>query len=80
MKNEDKMKTDDDAVTRPAHYGGEENLYEPIKIIESLGLDFHVGNALKYILRAGRKTQDQTSDLKKAIWYLQRKLVVISKK
>jgi hypothetical protein len=43
---------------RPEHYGGEENPFEPIKIIEHYGLGFHLGNALKYILRAGAKPYD----------------------
>lgn len=34
-------------VNHPQHYGGEDNPFEPIKIIEGLNLDFHIGNALK---------------------------------
>ena len=61
--------------TRPEHYGGEVNPFEPIKIIEYYDIDFCLGNVIKYTLRAGKK-QSETSidDLEKAIWYLNRKL------
>lgn len=58
------------AVDHPAHYksGG----LEVIDIIEAFALDYNKGNAIKYILRAGRKSTDVKTDLRKAIWYLQR--------
>jgi hypothetical protein len=74
-----KEKIKENELTRPAHYGGEQNQFEPIKIIEALNLDFHIGNAIKYILRAGKKTKDPVQDLEKAIWYLSRKLENILK-
>lgn len=58
---------------RPSHYGGEENPYEPIKVIEHYNLGFHLGNAIKYILRAGKKGS-YLEDLKKAKWYLEREI------
>mgnify|MGYP003352219617 CR=1 FL=1 len=46
-----------------------------IDAIEDWQLDFHLGNAVKYIARAGRKDPAKTrEDLQKAIWYLQRRL------
>lgn len=61
-------------VDHPQHYGGD-NTYEAIKVIEAWELDFHLGNAVKYICRAGKKAGNSTTvDLEKAIWYLQRKL------
>lgn len=57
-------------VDHPEHYKAG-NL-EVIDIIEEYGLDFHLGNAVKYILRAGRKTEDPIEDLEKAVWYIQR--------
>jgi hypothetical protein len=60
-------------VNNPEHYGGKKNTYEAIKVIEAHNLDFCLGNAVKYILRAGKK-DDITQDLEKAIWYLNRKL------
>ena len=44
-----------------------------IDVIEALGLDFHHGNAMKYLWRAGRKPgSDHIRDLEKAAWYIQR--------
>lgn len=63
-----------ETVNHPAHYGGADNPYEAIKIIDALGLGFSLGNALKYICRAGNKTVDPREDLKKAVWYLQHEL------
>jgi hypothetical protein len=61
------------SVDHPAHYGGGDNPYETIKVIENWDLGFHLGNAVKYISRAGKKG-DRQEDLKKALWYLQREL------
>lgn len=61
-----------DNVNHPAHYT-EGRKYEPIEVIEDWELDFCLGNALKYISRAGRKN-DTVEDLNKAIWYIQRKI------
>lgn len=63
----------DDTTTqvRPDHYGGPANPHEPIKIIEHYGLNFSLGNSLKYILRAGKKDASRTvEDLEKARTYL----------
>lgn len=47
---------------------------EPIEAIEAWGLDFHLGSALKYIVRAGHKTgETREKDLTKALWYLRRR-------
>lgn len=54
---------------RPAHYGGEENPFEPIKIIEHYDLNFSLGNAVKYVLRAPFKGTP-LADLKKAYTYI----------
>lgn len=63
-----------ETVNHPPHYGGGENPREAIKVIEALGLGwgFSLGNALKYVLRAGKKTQDPVPDLQKALWYIRR--------
>lgn len=62
----------DDLVNHPSHYGGD-TIYETIKVIEAWQLGFHLGNAVKYISRAGKKT-DRLEDLKKARWYLDREI------
>ena len=45
---------------------------EVIDVIEKFELNFHLGNAIKYILRAGKKTENQEQDLDKAQAYLRR--------
>jgi hypothetical protein len=60
-------------VDHPPHYGGAKNLYEAIKVIEAWGLNFHLGNSVKYVARAGRKG-DAIEDLEKAQWYLAREI------
>lgn len=60
-----------DAVNHPKHYT--DGKYECIDFIESWGLGFHLGNAVKYITRAGKKDPQKTKeDLEKALWYLKR--------
>lgn len=61
------------AVDHPAHYGGADNTYEAIKVIEAWELDFNLGNVVKYISRAGKKGS-KLEDLKKAQWYLNREI------
>lgn len=62
-----------EAVNHPAHYGGADNPYEAIKVIEAWELGFNLGNAVKYVSRAGKKG-DALEDLRKAAWYLQREI------
>lgn len=62
-----------EAVDHPAHYGGADNAYEAIKVIEAWELGFCLGNTVKYIARAGRKGA-RIEDLKKARWYLDREI------
>lgn len=64
-----------ESVDHPKHYGGKENPYEAIKVIEAWSLDFCLGNVIKYLSRAGKKNEDkEIEDLEKALWYLQRKI------
>lgn len=65
-------------VNHPSHYGGEDNIYEAIKVIEAWNLGFCLGNAIKYISRAGKKDNNSyLQDLKKAKWYLEREIAKI---
>ena len=60
-----------ESINHPSYYGGESNPYEAIKVIEAWGLDFCLGNTIKYISRAGYKNQEtEIEDLEKAAWYL----------
>ena len=69
-----------DKVDHPAHYGGADNPFEAIKVIEAwLGKEgaaaFCRGNTLKYLSRAGKKDPAaELEDLKKAAWYLAREI------
>lgn len=67
-------------INHPSHYGGD-STYEAIKVIEAWELGFHLGNAVKYICRAGRKDAATViEDLKKARWYLDREIVKLEGK
>lgn len=82
-------------LNHPTYYGGADNPYEAIKVIEAWGLGFCLGNALKYICRAGKKlgpssatsTADHAydvrvamlKDLKKARWYIEREIQVLER-
>lgn len=68
-----KLKIEDD-VNSPAHYTM--GNIEVIEAIEDWGLNYHRGNAVKYIARAGRKDPSkEIEDLKKAAWFIQRDIV-----
>ena len=62
-----------DAVKHPSHYT--DGKIEVIDFIEDKKLDFHLGNTVKYICRAGKKDPEKTiEDLQKAEWYLHREI------
>lgn len=62
------MKNDD--INHPKHYTGYPAVIECIDITRHL--NFQLGNAVKYIWRAGKKggLEKEIEDLKKAEWYL----------
>ena len=63
--------SNNDPVNRPSHYT--DGRIEVIDYIEDKKLGFHLGNAIKYISRAGKKVKDkEVEDLQKAIWYIER--------
>ena len=66
-------------VNHPKHYN--HGKFEVIDVIEDWDLDFHIGNVVKYVSRAGRKNDDtELQDLKKALWYLTRKIEKLENK
>lgn len=66
-------KLQSDAVNHPSHYN--QGKIEVIEFIEDKNLGFHLGNAIKYICRAGKKDPTkEVEDLQKAVWYIQRRL------
>ncbi len=61
----------DEMVNRPAHYQGKS--FDVIDVINDYKLNFELGNAIKYILRADKKG-NKKQDLEKAIWYINHEL------
>ena len=59
-------------VNHPTHYRSDSGI-EAIDAIEAWGLNFNLGNVIKYTCRAGLKS-NHLEDLKKAAWYLQREI------
>ena len=62
-----------ESADKAAHYNPDDNdrTYEAINIVEHYDLNFPVGNAVKYLLRKGRKsTASEIDDVKKAMQYL----------
>lgn len=63
-------------VTHPSHYNS--GKIEVIEAIEDWKLNFHRGNAVKYVARAGKKDPSkEIEDLEKAVWYLNREIEVL---
>ena len=61
----------------PKYYKGK---VEVIDAIEAWGLNFHRGNAIKYIARAGKKNKEsEIEDLEKAVWYINREIQRLEK-
>ena len=59
-------------IEHPEYYGGKDNTYEAIKVIQAWGLGFELGNVVKYISRNGKKEGEAAlKDLKKAKQYLE---------
>lgn len=60
-----------ESVNHPDHYLKSSG-HEVIDVINAWNLEFALGNAVKYIARAGKKDDKKTSeDLEKAIWYIE---------
>lgn len=76
---------ENDEVNKPAHYTNHPSGVECITITEHY--DFCVGNAIKYLWRAGLKTKEnelpidaEIRDLKKAEYYIKRKIAQLESK
>ena len=77
LDEDDELKTE--SVNHPKHYGGQNNPYEAIKVIEAWDLGFNLGNTLKYISRVGKKDA-LVQELEKALWYLNREIYNLKNK
>lgn len=68
--NEESNNEDQDVVNHPKHYTSDPSGVECIQVTRHR--NFNIGNALKYLWRAGLKDSNpQTQDLRKAIWYIE---------
>lgn len=77
MRSESTVKRD--AIDHPTHYNALParcakcgHPIECIDVVEHMG--FSLGNAIKYVWRAGKKSKNAVEDLKKAAWYLAREI------
>ena len=74
--NMNNKETKSDMVNHPKHYT--QGKLEVVEIIEDQKLCYHLGNVVKYVLRSPYKGR-QLEDLRKAVWYLNRKIELIEK-
>lgn len=71
--------SENDNVNHPSHYT--DGKIEVIDFIEDKKLNYHRGNVVKYVSRAGKKDPSkEIEDLKKAQWYLNREIQRLEKK
>lgn len=72
------MSDNAEKIDHPAYYQAANDpvrVYECVKVIEAWGLSFCLGNALKYICRAGKKPGvDAAEDLEKCVWYVRHEI------
>ena len=66
-----------DIVNSPPHYNSHPSGIECIEITQHM--DFCIGNAMKYLWRCGKK-DDDIQDLKKAVWYINKKIKILEGK
>ena len=65
------MTISNDPINHPKHYGSHPTGVKCIDIVEHFS--YNVGNAVKYLWRAGLKEDNPAiTDLKKARWYIDR--------
>jgi hypothetical protein len=60
-----------DLVNHPPHYT--KGKIEVIDFIDDQNLDYHLSSVIKYVCRSPHKG-NETQDLEKALWYLNRKI------
>lgn len=67
----------EDVVNHPPHYTSHPSGIECIEITEHL--NFNIGNAIKYLWRAGLKNPNPRKDLEKARWYVEREVLRLAR-
>lgn len=79
MNDSNTLAAHEDVVNHPKHYNA--GKIEVIEFIEDQDLGMHLGTAVKYICRAGKKDPSKVvQDLEKAVWYIRRKIELYSNK
>lgn len=71
------MENNKEWVNHPIHYQSKNGM-EVIDVIDNFELNFNLGNAVKYILRCGKKDND-IQELNKAIWYINHEIELRTK-
>ena len=67
------MTEEHDSVNHPKHYTSDLSGVECIEITRHR--NFNIGNAIKYLWRAGVKDEaTEVEDLRKAIWYIENEI------
>lgn len=79
---QDEQDAQHDSVNHPSYYA--DGKIEVIDYIEDKKLDYHLGTAVKYISRAGKKhergmtdKEKEIQDLQKAVWFINRKIELL---
>lgn len=73
IDDKEAIEKDKNDPINPAHY--KDGKIEVIEFIEDKKLGYCLGNAVKYIARAGKKDPTkEVEDLKKAEWYVKRRI------
>lgn len=62
----------EEKINHPKHYNQHPSGIECIDVVEYF--NFNIGNSIKYIWRAGLKSENKIEDLEKAKWYLEREI------
>lgn len=82
--NNDNNQANDDPVNHPNYYA--DGNIEVIDYIEDKNLGYHLGTAIKYISRAGKKREQgmtdkekEIQDLQKAVWFINRRIEQLQK-
>lgn len=76
VKHDDYIKLENDNVNHPKHYTSHPSGIECIEIAKHH--DFCIGNALKYLWRAGIKNNEtEIEDLEKSVWYIKQKIKLL---
>ena len=66
-----------DSINHPSYYA--DGKIEVIEFIEDKNFGYCLGNAIKYIARAGKKSKEtEIQDLQKAVWYINRRIQELS--